>query len=116
MSYARFRDAFAGVLDPRFHTIEWLDYQVEIGALHLLCNEQAACLLSVIAHPTGAKEMHCMIAAGALEGILALIPDAEQWGRQQGCIVAVVESREGWVRAMSGFGYAPYQVAVRKAL
>jgi hypothetical protein len=114
--YERFRVAFAGVLDPRFYTIEWLDYQVDTGAVHVVANDDAACLLKVIAYPTGAKEMHCMIAAGELHGILALIPDAEAWGREQGCIVAVVESREGWARAMSEYGYAPYQVAVRKVL
>ena len=46
--------------------------------------------------------------------IVGLIPKAEQWGRELGCIGALIESREGWARVMRPHGYRLFQTTIRK--
>lgn len=112
--YQRFRDQFAEVLDTRFYTIEWLDSQVYNGIFRLWSNEASAIIAEIKHYPTGAKEVHGLIAAGELEGIIELIPKAEAWGRSVGAIVAGISSREGWSRALPD--YSVHQVEIRKEL
>ena len=115
--YLRFRDAFAGVLDPRFYTIEWLDGEVVCGRLLLLTHGDSAILFRVKVYTTGLKELVGELATGELLEITqALIPLAEQFGRSIGCERAVIESRAGWVKAMRSYGYELHQTTIRKAL
>lgn len=115
--YLRFRDAFAAALDPRFYPISWLDGEVACGRMLLLTGEHSAILFSVKTYPSGLKELHGELAVGNLGGIVHdLIPRAELFGKEIGCSVAVIQSREGWNRVMRDQGYELYQTAVRKAL
>lgn len=115
--YARWREAFAEALDPRRHTIEWLDQLVADGRAIFWAADDAAMLTELRFYPTGAKDIHGLVAAGELEAITGkLIPQAEEWARAAGCIGAVIESREGWVRSLKASGYRTYQTAVRKEL
>lgn len=117
VTYLAFRDSFVGLLDPRFYTAEWLDQEVASGRIRCLASSDAAILVSVKTYPTGAKELHFMAAAGDVRALVNdLAPQAEAWGRKQGCIVAVIESREGWQRIMKSSGYGLYQVGLRKEL
>ena len=62
-------------------------------------------------------DVHALIAAGDRNEIVdELAPQAEELGRANGCVAAVVESREGWKRALKGRGYYPYQLTLRKEL
>ncbi len=45
-----------------------------------------------------------------------LIPAALAWGKSQGCTFGLIESREGWVRALRGDGWEPHQVTLIKEL
>jgi hypothetical protein len=45
-----------------------------------------------------------------------LIPLAEEWGRENGCVGALIESRVGWGEALKSEGYRPHQLAVWKDL
>lgn len=113
--YLVFRDAFAEVLDNRFHTISWLDQQVLGGEFQFWRSADAAIIAEIRTYPTGARELHGLLAAGELPEIVSeLIPIAEQWGREQGCMSAVIESRPGWGRALTD--YETYQIAIRKDL
>jgi hypothetical protein len=115
--YAAWRDAFAGVLDPQRYTIEWLDGLVAEGRAIFWGAEDAAMLTELRRYPTGAMDIHGLVAAGALDTIIGdLIPRAEAWAQTAGCIGAVIDSREGWTRALKASGYRPYQTAVRKEL
>lgn len=115
--YLIWRDEFAKVLDPVYYTIEWLDREVAEGRVGVLSTEHAAILFDIKTYPTGAKDINGLLAAGKLDDIVgALIPAAEQAGRSLGCVGALIESREGWTRALRTQGYQPHQVSVRKAL
>ena len=113
--YLRFRDAFAKVLDPALYTIDWLDLQIVQGAFLLWVGRNAAIIAEVKHYPTGARDIAGMLAAGDLAEIVnELIPAAEAYGQSIGCIGALIESREGWERALKPHGYARHQVALRK--
>jgi len=115
--YLRWRDAFAAILDPRRHTIEWLDGRIKDGSALFACCSDAAIVIEFREYPTGAKDLHGLLAAGHLPSIVkVLIPQAETFGRAQGAFEAVIESREGWMKALVGSGYEPHQTAIRKAL
>ena len=115
--YLRFRSDFAEVIDPRLYTIEWLDEEVLAGAALLWVGRNAAIIARIKHYPTGAYDIEGLIAAGDLEEIAGeLIPAAEDWGRAQGCVGAIIQSREGWARVLKGAGYSVHQVALRKGL
>lgn len=115
--YMKFRDGFASILDERFYYIEWLDKQVISGAYKLLATEDAAILVELKSYPTGAMELHGVAATGNMHSIVSeLIPRAEQYGREVGCMIASIESRPGWVRALKGDGYEVHQTCIRKEL
>jgi hypothetical protein len=115
--YYDWRDEFAKVLDPALYTIEWLDEQVSKGAALFGACDDAAIIVEFREYPTGAKDIHGLIAAGNLDNIVGiLIPQAETLARAHGCVGAVIESREGWSKVLAESGYRPYQTAIRKAL
>ena len=47
---------------------------------------------------------------------LHLLPEIEEWAREQGCSEMMVKGRPGWVRRLRGFGYGERYVAIGKAL
>lgn len=116
LDYMPWRSAFAEVMDKRFYTLTWLDDELLEGRACFWGTDEAAIVATIRTYPTGAKEVHGLIAAGNLHAVVELIEEAESWGCAQGAIVASVESRAAWSRALAPSGYAPYQVIVRKEL
>lgn len=114
--YLRFRGRIAQALDPRLHPIEWLDAQVWAGFAKVWASDDACLLTELKVYPTGAFEVHAMVAAGSLEGIDALREQAEEWGREMGAFCASCSSRKGWRRKLARHGYEVHQVYMRKAL
>jgi hypothetical protein len=115
--YLSFRDAFAEVMDERYHTLKWLDTQVLSGKVQFWRSDNAAMITEIRDYPTGSRDIHALIAAGDLDEIIQNItPQAEEWARERGCIAAQVESREGWARALRPSGYQTHQLIVRKEL
>lgn len=115
--YLRFRPAFGEVIDPRYYTLTWLDGQLLHGNVKFWRTDNAAILAELKHYPTGARDVHGLIAAGDLAEIIeTLIPLAEQWGRDNGCIGALIESRPAWARALKPYGYEHHQTIVRKEL
>jgi hypothetical protein len=115
--YCLWRHDFGEVLDRRYYSLKWLDDQVLSGRVKLLTAQHAAILVEIRGYPTGAKDAHGLVAAGNLGEIVEiLIPRAEQWGREMGCVGALIESREGWVRALKSSGYEAHQQVLRKEL
>lgn len=112
-AYLTFRRDFAA-LDPDRYPVVYFDHQVATGAWRCWGNDRAAILAEIKTYPSGVKEVHGVAAAGDLQEIINLIPRAEEWGREQGCVRAVIESRPGWMRAMPD--YELHQVSVRKDL
>jgi hypothetical protein len=116
-NYERWRPRFAEAIDRRLYTIGHLDALIRSGRAQAWFGEEAAIVTELRRYPTGAAVIHGLVAAGDLGEIAGtLIPRAEAWGRAIGCVMAIVESRPGWARALKRHGYAPHQLAVRKEL
>jgi len=117
VGYLRFRAQFQTVIDPEFYPIEWLDFEVSAGRAWPIIGENAALVVEVKAYPGGVKAAHGLIAAGDLNEIInELIPAAEAWGRTQGCKYGLIESREGWAKALKSHGWEIHQVSILKVL
>ena len=117
MSYSAFRDAFRGVLDERYYPIGWLDERIASGRAQFFRSDNAAVVVELRLYPGGAMDVHGLIAAGEINEIIdELIPRAERWGAEQGCVAAVIESRPGWARALKQSGYEVHQLSLRKEL
>ncbi len=115
--YLRFRPQFAAMLDPALYPLAWLDEQVATGNFTLFSGVDSAILVKIDRYPSGLLEAHGQAAVGKLAEIVGvLIPQAEAWARSLGCTSAKIESREGWMREMSAFGYQLHQVTLRKVL
>ncbi len=113
--YAEWRDAFSEVIDERYYTLDWLDLRLLNGEVRFWGSANAAIIAELRDYPTGAKDVHGLIAAGDLREIVSeLIPQAEAWGREQGCIGAIIESRPGWGKMLPD--YEPHQFTIYKEL
>lgn len=112
--YSSFRDQFAEAMDPRFHTIDEMDAKVATGAALLWFGDDSAIAAEIVQYP-GGPVIHGLVAAGNLEEITeVLIPQAEAWGKDQGCIGSLIESRPGWERQLKSHGYSAHQIALWK--
>jgi hypothetical protein len=115
--YVIFRPLFAEVIDERYYPLEWLDSRVLDGSTQFRRSDNAAVIFEQREYPGGVSDVHGLVAAGDLAEIVTeLIPLAERWGRNRGCLAAVIESRPGWAKALSAFGYETHQLAIRKEL
>lgn len=115
--YQKFRGQFLEVLDERYFPIEWLDERLLEGRALFISSANAAIVIEKRTFPGGASDVHGLIAAGDMREIIEiLIPQAEEWGARNGCIAGVIESREGWAKALKSSGYHVHQVALRKEL
>jgi hypothetical protein len=113
--YLHWRPEFAKALDPARYTIEWVDAQLEAGLYLLDATDKAAILTEAKVYPTGAWEVHGVLAAGDMREIAdILIPLAEERARRAGAIGASIASRPGWARVLRGAGYQVEQVELRK--
>lgn len=115
--YLHWRDRFAEGMDKRFYPIDYLDGLILCGHAFLWIGRDAAIVAEVKQYPGGAKVIAGLVAAGSMDEIVnELIPQAEIWGLNHGCTHAMIESREGWSRALKPMGYRPFQTAVVKPL
>lgn len=114
--YARFRNRLAEAIDGRLFSIEYLDWLIDTGQAQLWHDGHSAIVASIRQYPTGALVVTGLCACGKLKNIRKLIPLAEQWGRENGCVMALIESRVGWGPVLKEDGYEPHQLAVAKEL
>src|SRR3546814_9157759 len=86
--------SFAQIIDTRTHRIEWLDAQVWTGRARVWGADDA-CLVTELRHfPTGAFEVHVLIAAGNMETLVnEIIKRVEAWGRHIGALFVTIASR-----------------------
>lgn len=115
-AYQRHRSEIAELIDTRCFTIDWLDLELVNQRALAFGRDDAVIVVTVKVYPAGAVELHGLVAAGALDGILTLIEEAESWGRAHGCTFACIASRPGWQRVLRGRGYEPHQIELRKEL
>ena len=113
--YLHWRAAFAAAMDRRLHTPEWLDARILAGSAQFWRSDNSAAVTEIRTYPTGAYEVHGLVAAGDVVEVRdRIIPQVEAWGRAIGALGIVVESRPGWARALRPAGFTPHQLAVRK--
>lgn len=113
--YRTWRPAFAAAMDPRLHTPEWLDARILAGSAQFWRSDHAAAVTEIRTYPTGAYEVHGLVAAGDVSEVRdRIVSQVEAWGRTIGAVGIVVESRPGWARALRAAGFQPHQLAVRK--
>jgi hypothetical protein len=113
--YLPWRDKFAEAMDPELFTIDWLDQHVASGGARLWTSEKAAILAEIRHYPTGLRAIHGLYAVGDLREIVEiLIPQAEEFGKSQGCTRAFIDSRGAWKRILRDRGYEEYKLMVRK--
>src|SRR3546814_1579988 len=76
--------SFAQIIDTRTHRIEWLDAQVWTGRARVWGADDA-CLVTELRHfPTGAFEVHVLIAAGNMETLVnEIIKRVEAWRSEE---------------------------------
>ena len=116
-AYMRFRSRFQEALDERLYPLAYLDHLILSGAVQFLATDEAAIIFEVKTYPSGLKDVHGVVAAGDIGVIVEeLIPQAEGWGRENGCAGASIASRPGWARELKSKGYEPLQLTVRKEL
>ena len=116
-AFARFRDGFSEAMDPRLCAITDLERLIASGQAHFMAAGDAAIVFEVKTWPSGARAVHGLVAAGNLDRIVGLlIPSAEAWGVAHGCTLAIIESRDGWGRALAPSGYEPFQSSIAKDL
>ena len=114
--YQQYRERFREGMDARFYTVEHLDELFVSGRAAILGNELAAIMIEIKPFPGGAVAVNGLVGAGSLDEIKNLIAVASQWGRENGCSHFIIESREGWARALKSEGFAPFQVSIVKEL
>jgi hypothetical protein len=116
-AYQKWRPDFEAVMDDRLYTIGWLDAQVWSGQAWFWGNDKAGIVAELRHYPTGAFDLHGLVAAGDVGTIRDnLIPQAEAWARSIGAIGAIIESRPAWAKLLAGSGYEPHQTSLRKEL
>lgn len=113
--YLRWRPAFAMAIDARMYAPEWLDARILAGSAQFWCSDDAAAVTEIRYYPTGAYDVHGLVAAGDAGAVRdRIIPAIEAWGRSIGALGIVIESRPGWARLLRSAGFEPHQMAVRK--
>lgn len=114
MTYADWRSRFLEAVDQELYPASWLDRRVASGRARFWGNEAGAIVAEIKQYPSGAREVHGLVAAGDLAAIKALIPLAERWGRERGCIRASISSHPAWARLLPD--YQPEQLTIAKVL
>lgn len=117
MSYRLWRDRLAAANQPEFYPAEWLDQQIESGMSVPIIGEDAALVAGVRLYPGGARVGLVRAGCGDMDELIhELAPRAEQWGREHGCQLAMLEGRPGWQRALKEHGWRAHQVSLLKDL
>ena len=62
------------------------------------------------------RELHFWLAAGTLDEVVALSNKVAEWGRKQGCTIATLCGRRGWVRARAQEGWGHQMVVMGRRL
>jgi len=84
---------------------------IDKGDCQLWTAPNAAIVTELRVFPTGLKVINGWLAGGELEGVKALVSQAEAWGKSQGCVKAGIScGRAGWSRKLDGYAVAGVQL------
>jgi len=111
MTWARARDFILPALKDGAED-DLLD-DIARGFVQLWTGRHAAMATQLVRDPAS---IHCWLAGGDLDEILALMPGLEAYGRAMGCTHATVDGRKGWARVLKPYGYERDGAELRKVL
>jgi len=115
--YHHWRSAFGEALDPRYYSLEWLDWMVASGRAMIFFATDCALIAELRYYPTGARDVLVICTAGSPKATIEkLAPMLETWGRAEGCIAIMGESRQAWTRLLKAVGWEQYKTGMRKDL
>lgn len=99
------------------HTFEDIRAAVEAGSLQYWPGVRSAIITEIIEYPRS-RALNFFLAGGDLAELEAMYPTIEQWGREQGCSIAVMSGRKGWERSFltRTEGWEPTLVVLEKQL
>jgi hypothetical protein len=81
----------------RGHDLKDLEEMVEDGTLQAWC-QPGSILLTLIREYPNQKQFNIFLGAGDLATLEPMFLEACEWGKMQGCTVAVLAGRPGWQR------------------
>lgn len=87
------------------HDLEDLAQQIRDGSAQLWV-EDGACLVTEVQDTPRKRVLRFWLAAGELEPVVALSRKVLAWGKEQGCEMATLVGRRGWVRALRDEGWS----------
>ena len=100
----------------RSHGLNDVRAMIAAGEARLWLGEHAA-LVALIEDDPRERRLLIWLAGGDLAELMQrLRPEAEAWGRTEGCRRAVIIGRAGWERALAPEGYAPLARIIAKEL
>jgi hypothetical protein len=113
----RRRETIEEAIAGGFLSFSTLRALVGQGLIQIWFGERSVMLSEVQSYDEH-KAIQCFAAAGCRTEIEDVIrPAIEEWGRSQGCDLALVEaSRAGWEKALRPHGYRRWSVTLAKAL
>lgn len=89
--------------------------EIAAGRAQLWPGETAAMVTQCLDGPEG-RFLHVWLAGGSLEGVMALKPGVEAWGRAMGCAEVTINGRSGWARILKSDGFRMVEGELRKKL
>lgn len=108
------RELIGTALDTCDQSWDQIVSGIAAGHFHLFRNETAALIGEFVVSPR-AMGFNVFLGGGDLEGVEALIPEAEAYARSKGADFAGAVGRRGWERVLRRHGYAP-EISVQKEL
>lgn len=95
------------------HSFDDVVRGIASGEMQLWPAEDACAVTEISVYPQR-KTLNCFLAGGSMDRLKDMAPAMEAWARQQGCDGTEITGRHGWARALSGIGYKPAAVVMRK--
>jgi hypothetical protein len=97
------------------HSVADVAEMILSGELRAFWSDNAMLAVSIQRCPK-ATVLDYWLAVGDLGEIKELLPQIEEWGREQGCTVAHMGGRHGWKPVLKRLGWDTRYVSMRKDL
>jgi hypothetical protein len=95
------------------HTVGDIIAMIQRGAAQFFGDDRGACITEVTVYPRR-KVMNIWLAIGELDACLSLIPQMEEFARQQGCTALTECGREGWEPFLAKRGWTRYGLVMMR--
>ncbi|TWI32745.1 hypothetical protein [Paracoccus sulfuroxidans] len=95
------------------HSFDDVAEGIASGKMQLWPAEDACAVTEIAVYPQRTM-LNCFLAGGSMERLKDMAPAMEAWAEAQGCDGTELTGRHGWARALSGIGYKPAAVVMRK--